>query len=279
MGQLRSRRGEHGPSRFRRSRHEGKRRPAARFTPVGQRFPAFGVPRSAAPSRQESGPLSRQPERNRRRESPKGTGPTTRTSRTRDRAHERSRDRIAHRAVRACLPHAGFHPRGVGSHVRAGTRFRILRKGRSQARNLRCELSSRPSTCRARRALHPALPSGVGPARRTPRRSSRTMPRDGPSIRCARRRPQAARTSRRHTRHLGRRVWTHELLPREAHREQFRARSPPPLLLDLARRRRREAGIGGGKPTSLDTTSRRTECTCTTFTRRCSTSSESTTSV
>ena len=97
------------------------------------------------------------------------------------------------------------------AHVRA------VRPGRAQAGHVRRELPAGAAAGRARRALHPALPSRLGPAQQSAasRSAGQCQDTDQPS-RGADAGSEAARPAGRHAGGLGRRIRPHGLLPGQA---------------------------------------------------------------
>ena len=90
------------------------------------------------------------------------------------RAGARPRDRVADRPVRDGLPDADQRPRGDRPLARSPTRSSNSTAPTPQARHLRRQLPAGPPPGRARRAVHPALPPGLGPPRRPARPASAT---------------------------------------------------------------------------------------------------------
>ena len=152
----------------------------------------------------------------------------------------RSGDRHAHRAVRDGVPDADVGAGADGPFEGARAHLRAVRPGCAQARHLRRQLPAGAPAGRARRALHPALPSRLGPPRQPARRICRSAARRPTSASagadCG---SEAARHAGRYAGGLGRRIRAHGLLPGPADRDGLRARPSSALLHDVDGGRRR----------------------------------------
>ena len=172
VGRLRPGEREPGPAGLRRLALARADRPAALRPPLGKRLPADALPGREAPRRQGAGALSRQPGRLLAADAPADARRHRRARRPAPRRDRRPRDRHPRRPVRAGLPHAGLGSRADRPVERAEVDPRPVRPRRPEARQLRRQLPAGPPPGRARRAVHPALPHGLGPAQRPARTRS-----------------------------------------------------------------------------------------------------------
>ena len=100
---------------------------------------------------------------------------------------------------------------------RARAYLRSLRPRRAEAGNVRGQLPAGQAPGRARRPVHPALPSRLGSSRRLAFVDPLPLPRDRPGLRRLDSGPQAAGHARGHLGSLGGRVRPDELQPGQAH--------------------------------------------------------------
>ena len=105
----------------------------------------------------------------------------------------RPRDRDAHRRLRDGLPDADERPGADGHRARAASAIHAMYGTRAGEGLVRQQLPAGPAAGRARRAVRPALPPGLGPprhghGRRHHARPARALPRDRPGRgrRCSR---------------------------------------------------------------------------------------------
>ena len=157
--------------------------------------------------------------------------------------------------------------------------FELYGRRRAHARHLRRQLPAGPAPGRARRALHPALSPGLGPARRTCPRDIRKRPVqdvDQPPPRWSRTSSSAACSTTRSS--SGAANSAAPPTRRAADQGQLRPRPPSALLHDLDGRRRRQGRPHLRRDRRLRLQHRRRiPSTSTTSRRRCSTCWASTT--
>ena len=143
---------------------------------VAQRVPAQPVPGRPVLLQGRPGPLpgaapgARPPTASATSSTPSSSSISSRTS------GRRPRDRHADHRVRDGVPHADQRPRADRPLQRAEARARPLRH-RGRRRLVRRQLPAGPPAGRARRPVHPALSSRLGPSRRDQGRTSPARPR------------------------------------------------------------------------------------------------------
>ncbi len=126
---------------------------------------------------------------------------------------------------------------------RAGGDVRAVRPGQPQARHVRRELPARAAAGRARRAVHSALPSGLGPPRRICPTAIRNQCQETDQASAALVKDLKQRGLLDDTLVIwGGEFGRTSLLPGQADRRRLRPRSPSALLHHLAGGRRHQAG-------------------------------------
>ena len=193
-------------------------RSAALFVAVGQRLSAVAAPGRAVPRRKAirccicPNPTGVEPRR------PAG-GCSIRCARSNEHEHARvmrSGDQRPHRAVRDGVPDADDRAGRDGSAATSRTRrLDLYGPDARKPGHVRRELPARAAAGRARRAVRPALPPRLGPARQSARATSGSV-REGrrSAVGGAGDGSEAARPARRHAGDLGRRVRPHGLFAR-----------------------------------------------------------------
>ena len=151
----------------------GADRPAALRPPLGQRLPADALPGRQVPRRQEpvlylANPAGCSPA------DARGRCSTTSASSTTCSHDETGDPEILTRIAQYELAYRmqTSVPELTDLSQRAEARPRPVRPRRAEARQLRRQLPAGPPAGRARRAVHPALSHGLGPARQPARRRS-----------------------------------------------------------------------------------------------------------
>ena len=156
----------------RRADHQGQGRPAAGVAPVGERVLAdAGIKACCSARRRIRCCISTtRPASTPRADVCCSTGCASCTSTSsNDRPTPKSQNRIDHYEMAFAMQSS--IPEVVDISARAASGARLVWARRHDARHVRGQLPAGPATGRARRAVHPALSSGLGPSRRAcPRR-------------------------------------------------------------------------------------------------------------
>ena len=283
MAGVRAGQREPGPAGLRRPGIAGDRQPqrsAPLRSALGQRVPAHQVPGDQVPRLGRPGPL---PLESRRDSTPRAAGgcSTTWPASTRSSIARSAIPRSRRGSLSTSWPTRmqASVPELTDLSTEPASIVRALRTRGPQAGDLRGQLPAGPPARRARRAVHPALPSRLGPARPPARRrspASAATPTSPPPalITDLKQRGLLDDTLVIWGGEFGRTVYCQGTLTAE----RLRPRPPSPLLHDLAGRAAASSrGSLTARPTISATTSSRTRCTSTTCTPRFSTAWESTT--